>query len=82
MNKGFFNVILPRDAKDAVAILLYGQIGSGDKMVDSSAVVAELMDLASRYENIDVRINSMGGEVYAGMAIFNAIRASQANINI
>lgn len=82
MNKGFFNVILPRDAKDAVAILLYGQIGSGDNMVDSSAVVSQLMDLASRYENIDVRINSMGGEVYAGMAIFNAIRASQANINI
>ena len=51
-------------------------------MVDSSAVVSQLMDLASRYENIDVRINSMGGEVYAGMAIFNAIRASQANINI
>lgn len=82
MNKGFFNVILPRDAKSAVAILLYGGIGSGENRVDSSAVVAELMDLASRYENIDVRINSMGGEVYAGMAIFNAIRASQANINI
>ena len=82
MNKGFFNVILPRDAKSAVAILLYGGIGSGENRVDSSAVVAELMDLASRYENIDVRINSMGGEVYAGMAIFNAIRAAQANINI
>ena len=82
MNKRFFNVILPRDEKSAVAILLYGGIGSGENRVDSSAVVAELMDLASRYENIDVRINSMGGEVYAGMAIFNAIRASQANINI
>ena len=82
MNKGFFNVILPRDAKSAVAILLYGGIGSGENRVDSSALVAELMDLASRYENIDIRINSMGGEVFAGMAIFNAIRASQANINI
>lgn len=82
MNKGFFNVILPRDAKNAVAILLYGRIGPGEEMVDSSAVVAELMDLASKYEKIDVRINSMGGEVYAGMAIFNAIRASQADINI
>ena len=74
-------MILPRETKDAVAILLYGHIGRDEK-IDSAAVVAELMDLASRYENIDIRINSMGGEVYAGMAIFNAIRASQANINI
>ena len=81
MKTGFFNVILPREQKDAVAILLYGHIGRDEK-IDSAAVVAELMDLASRYENIDIRINSMGGEVYAGMAIFNAICASQANINI
>ena len=82
METGFFNVLLPRKDEDAVAILLYGQIGSGEKMVDSAAVVAELMGLADRYKNIDVRINSMGGEVYAGMAIFNALRSSDANINI
>ena len=74
-------MILPRETKDAVAILLYGHIGRDEK-IDSAAVVAELMELTSKYENIDIRINSMGGEVYAGMAIFNAIRASQANINI
>lgn len=82
MKRGFFNVLLPRKDEDAVAILLYGQIGSGEKMVDSAAVVAELMGLADKYKNIDVRINSMGGEVYAGMAIFNALRSSEANINI
>lgn len=81
MKTGFFNVILPREEKSAVAILLYGHIGRDEK-VDSAEVVAELMGLSSKYENIDIRINSMGGEVYAGMAIFNAIRASQANINI
>ena len=75
MKRGFFNVLLPRKDEDAVAILLYGQIGSGEKMVDSAAVVAELMGLADKYKNIDVRINSMGGEVYAGMAIFNALRS-------
>ena len=82
MKTGFFNVLLPRKDEDAVAILLYGQIGTGEKMVDSAAVVAELMGLADKYKNIDVRINSMGGEVYAGMAIFNALRSSEANINI
>ena len=82
MKTGFFNVLLPRKDEDAVSILLYGQIGSGEKMVDSAAVVAELMELTDKYKNIDVRINSMGGEVYAGMAIFNALRSSDANINI
>lgn len=82
MKTGFFNVLLPRKDEGAVAILLYGQIGSGEKMVDSAAVVAELMELTDKYKNIDVRINSMGGEVYAGMAIFNALRSSDANINI
>lgn len=81
MMKGFFNVLLPRKEKDAVAILLYGQIGRDEK-VDSAAIVAELMALTETYRNIDIRINSMGGEVYAGMAIFNALRASDANINI
>ena len=81
MKKGFFNVILPSEETDAVGILLYGYIGA-DEGVDSAAVVTGLRDLSSRYVNIDVRINSMGGEVYAGLAIFNAIRESKANINI
>lgn len=81
MEKGFFNVILPEHETDAAMILLYGQIGRDEK-IDSAAVVAELMRVSSQYKNIDVRINSMGGEVYAGLAIFNALRASEANINI
>lgn len=81
MKEGFFNVILPEKQEDAVGILLYGYIGTEEK-VDSAAVVAEIRELSSRYKNIDVRINSMGGEVYAGLAIFNAIRESEADINI
>lgn len=81
MEKGFFNVILPEQEKDAAMILLYGQIGHDEK-IDSAAVVAELMRVSAQYKNIDVRINSMGGGVYAGLAIFNALRASEANINI
>lgn len=81
MKEGFFNVILPHKEEDAVGILLYGYIGTEEK-VDSAAVVAEIRELGARYSNIDVRINSMGGEVYAGLAIFNAIRESEANINI
>ena len=83
MKKGFFNVILPHKEEDAVGILLYGYIGqNGQDPVDSAAVVTEIKELSSRYKNIDVRINSMGGEVYAGLAIFNALRESDANIHI
>lgn len=81
MEKGFFNVILPRKREDAVGVLLYGYIGEKDG-IDSAVVVARISELESTYENIDIRLNSMGGEVYGGLAIFNAIRQSKANINI
>lgn len=72
-------MILP--GKGSAAILLYGQIGRDEK-VDSEVVVSELMRISQDYQNIDVRINSMGGEVYPGLAIFNALRSSSADINI
>lgn len=73
-----FNVI---PGKDAACILLYGNIG-GDDRVSAADVVAELMTLQSQYRRIDVRINSYGGEVYEGIAICNALRNSDADINI
>lgn len=81
MERKFLNILLPERDTDAVAVLLYGGIGQQDK-VESSAVVAEIMQLTEKYKNIDIRINSLGGEVFAGMAIFNALRTSSANINI
>lgn len=60
-------------------ILLYGDIG-GD--VESGSIARELMEAEASYQGIDVRINSVGGEVYAGIAIFNALRNSTADIRI
>lgn len=74
----FFNTI-PGDGE--VAILLYGDVGDGQK-VDSSRVVAELMDLQSRYKKIDVRINSNGGDVFSGIAIYEALRTCKADVTI
>ena len=74
-------MILPSEEKDAVGILLYGYIGRDEK-IDSAAVASEIRNLGKTYKNIDVRINSLGGEVYAGLAIFNALRESEANIHI
>ena len=78
MQKKFFNII-PSDGE--VAILLYGDVGDGQR-VDSGRVVAELMALQAQYSKIDVRINSRGGDVFSGIAIYNALRTSKADITV
>lgn len=77
--KVFFNII---PGEDTCCILLYGDIGDNYAAVTSSQIVRELLAAEATYKNIDVRINSIGGEVYTGIAIFNALRASKANITI
>ena len=78
MNR-FFNII---PGEDTCCILLYGDIGDNYGAVTSGQITRELMAAESAYKNIDVRINSVGGEVYTGIAIFNALRASKANITL
>lgn len=77
--KRFFNII---PGEDTCCILLYGDIGDSYGAVTSGQITKELMSAEAKYKNIDVRINSVGGEVYTGIAIFNAIRASKANITL
>ena len=78
MTSSFFNVI-PGDG--SAALLLYGDIGDGYK-VESGRIVSELLALQTQYEKIDVRINSRGGDVFSGMAIYNALRQSKSDITI
>lgn len=78
MRKSFFNII---PGEDSVALLLYGDVGDGYK-VESGRVVSELLALQSQYDKIDVRINSRGGDVFSGMAIYNALRQSTSDITI
>ncbi len=59
-------------------ILLYGYIGS-DK-VNAADFVAELKQLEANYSTIRLRINSGGGSIFEGIAIFNAIKQSDCNI--
>lgn len=75
----FFNII-PSD--DTCCILLYGDIGDSYGTVTSGQIAREILAAEAAYKNIDVRINSNGGEVYTGIAIFNALRNSKANIRI
>ena len=78
-NTQFFNVV--EGADGTATILLYGDVGEGDA-VDSGRVVAELTQVTGRYDRINVRINSRGGDVFAGMAIYNALRQAEGNITI
>ncbi|MBF0951057.1 Clp protease ClpP [Alloprevotella tannerae] len=77
--KKFFNII---PGADACSIFLYGDISDSYGTVTSAQIAQELMTATATYKNINIRINSIGGEVYAGIAIFNALRASEANITL
>lgn len=79
MARKYYDIIKNDD--ENCTILLYGYIGRYDDV--SSAVVAqELMEAVNQYAKIDVRVNSMGGEVYEGIAIFNALRNCKAEVTI
>lgn len=78
MDAKFFNII---PGSGEVTILLYGDVGDGHK-VESGRVVSELLALQTKYKKIDVRINSNGGDVFSGIAIYNAFKTSTANITI
>ena len=69
------------DGADGCCIMLYGDIGDWGS-VQPEDIVKELMTAEHEGRRIDVRINSVGGEVYAALAIFNALRASRADITI
>ena len=62
-------------------ILIYGEIGTsweGDQSLTAKVFVTELN--AIRAQRITVRINSFGGSVADGVAIFNALRRHGAHI--
>ena len=78
MKTRFFNVI---PGRGQATILLYGDVGDGCA-IDSRRVVSELLAIAKQYDKIDVRINSNGGDVFSGIAIYNALKTSSADITI
>lgn len=75
-----FNIIAGPQA-DVCCILLYGEIGDYGN-VTAQDIVTRLMEAEQAYRKIDIRINSVGGEVDMGIAIFNALRQSKADITI
>lgn len=78
MNNGFMNIIR---GEDSDAILIYGEIGDWGE-VNPREIVTELLSAGYSGRRIDVRINSIGGDVMGGIAIFNLLRSSKADITI
>lgn len=78
MNR-FHNIHTAADG--TVTIFLYGEIGDyGD--VKSGGLAAELKAAESTGARIEVRINSIGGDVYSGIAIYNALKHSPGDVHI
>lgn len=61
-------------------ILMYGYIGPYD--INANDFIRELKNLEKDNDSIDIRINSGGGSVFEGIAIYNALKASTATINV
>lgn len=78
MKKKFLNILT---GEGRATVLLYGDIGDGEA-VESSRAVSELIGLEGQYDKIEVRINSRGGDVFSGMAIYNSLRQSTSDITI
>lgn len=75
----FFNIQTGQNGEST--IFLYGDIGDGYE-VRSGRIAAELLEAEKTSDRINVRINSNGGDVYSGIAIFNALKNSKADIHI
>lgn len=63
---------------DKAEILIYDQIGSGfwSSGIEAKDLVKEIGDIKA--SQIDIRINSPGGSVFDGIAIYNAIKRHPA----
>lgn len=67
-------------------ILLYGEIvnnaDGNSEAVLGKTIVAQVLSLSQSCDTIRVRLNSEGGEVYAGIAIFNALRNCRKEVAV
>ncbi|MEM9111326.1 MAG: head maturation protease, ClpP-related [Planctomycetota bacterium] len=63
---------------------LFGPVGSGPMIGDgfTSGWVAQQIDKAGGIDQIDVFINSVGGDVFEGYAIYNLLDMFQGQVNV
>lgn len=78
----WFKVQAKADPKATAEVYIYGDIGSDwyEETTSAADFVRQLNDLKN--ESIDIRINSVGGSVPDGLAIYNAIKRHPSTITI
>jgi len=69
----WYKVIANKEKKEA-DVFLYGVIGGWD--ISASSFVTELNALDDSIETLHVKINSPGGDVFDGIAIYNSLKNS------
>ena len=71
------------DRAGEAEIMIYGVIGESwfEESVTARQLVAEIRELEKKHQRIHVRINSPGGSVFDGLAIFNALQSSTAEVH-
>jgi ATP-dependent protease ClpP protease subunit len=77
----WYSIVAARGAKNA-EVFVYGDIGES---WDGETVAARqfIKDIAAlEVDNLSVRINSVGGSVPDGLAIFNALRRHKASVAV
>jgi len=87
----YYNVMLPEEGDTEATILIYNYIGEwwswnpeeGYKQTGTTDIgfVTELNELAEKYAVIHVRINCLGGEIFHGNAIVNAILNCKSEVH-
>ncbi|MBO9598640.1 MAG: Clp protease ClpP [Cohnella sp.] len=80
-NQPFWQVIKAKSEKKA-ELLIYGEISSfafwGDEVTPKE--VNDILNAIGNVDELSVRINSPGGEVFAGMAIYSMLKRHPANV--
>lgn len=66
---------------NSAEIFIYDYVGPDEGQVSAKDFIQELRNLESQFTTINIRINSGGGSVMEGAAIFNAIKQSPCMIN-
>lgn len=80
-DKSFFSV--KAKTQDTAEMLIYGVVGGDgffEEGIDAKAVHTELKALSKNIKYLDLRINSVGGSVFEGFAIYNLLKQSGLKI--
>ena len=78
MPKNFLDV---KAQNNTAEIRMYGYIGEWDE-IQYMSFQNEFRTLVEQYTEITLRVNSGGGSVYEGFAIYDLLRNSKANITV